>query len=108
MQCEKAIKTCKKTDLPKTLQNKLEELQRARDNQALAEASSATKPAEPEPTPSPTISTPIAQTSEQQEKGKKARRRKRRTEKKEANESTASNNRKLWQFRQMKSRVPSW
>ena len=36
MQCEKAIKTGKKTDLPKLLQTKLEQLQRERENAALA------------------------------------------------------------------------
>ena len=40
MQCEKANKTVKKNDLPKRLQSKLEELQRARENAALAQANS--------------------------------------------------------------------
>ena len=70
IQCEKAIKTGKKTDLPKTLQRKLEENQRARENQALAKASSPPKAAETEPTPSsktsPTITT---KESELKEKG---------------------------------------
>ena len=35
VQCEKAITTGKKNDLPKRLQSKLEELQRARENAAL-------------------------------------------------------------------------
>ena len=57
IQCEKAIKTGKKADLPKMLQTKLEELHRARENQALEMARSTVKAAETEPTPSTTIST---------------------------------------------------
>ena len=69
VQCEKAIKTGKKTDLPKTLQRKLEENQRARENQALAKASSPQKAAGTEPTPSTTRSpTMIAKASEEKEK----------------------------------------
>ena len=68
--CEKAIKTGKKTDLPKTLQTKLEEQQRALENQALAKASSQPKAAGIEPSPSLKISTTIiANASEQREKG---------------------------------------
>ena len=57
MQCEKAIKTGKKTDLPKRFQSRLEENQRARENLALVKASSPLKAAETEPTPSTTTST---------------------------------------------------
>ena len=66
VQCEKAIKPGMKTDLPKTLQTKLEQLQHARENQALAKASSPPKAARTEPTPSSTTSTTIiAKASEQ-------------------------------------------
>ena len=69
MQCEKAIQTGKKTDLPKRLQAKLEELQRERENAALAQANSPPRSAEIEPTPSTTISTiTIAKASEQKRK----------------------------------------
>ena len=70
MQCEKAIKTGKKTYLPKMLQTKLEQLQRERENAALAHANRPPKVTETEPTPSPKTSTvTIAKESEQKEKG---------------------------------------
>ena len=59
MQCEKAIQSGKKIDLPKRLQAKLEQLQRERENAALAQANSPPKAAETEPTPSSTTSTTI-------------------------------------------------
>ena len=65
MQCEKAIKPGKKTDLPKMLQRKLEKLQRERENGALAQANCPAKPAETEPTRSTTKSTAIAKGSDQ-------------------------------------------
>ena len=69
--CEKAIKTGKKTDLPKMLQTKLEQLQRARENQALAEANRTPKVAETYPTPNTASSTvTIAKASEQKGNGK--------------------------------------
>ena len=57
VQCEKAIKTGKKTDLPMMLQINLEQLQRARENQALAKVRSPAKAAGTDPTPSTTTST---------------------------------------------------
>ena len=69
--CEKAIKTGKKTDLPKMLQTKLEQLKRARENQALAEANRTPKVAETDPTPNTASSTvTIAKASEQKGNGK--------------------------------------
>ena len=71
MQCEKAIKTRKKT---KMLKAKLEQLQRERENAALAQANSPTKAANTEPTPgTSTTSTTIAKASEQKEKGKRSK-----------------------------------
>ena len=71
MQCEKAIKNGKTIHLPKTLQSRLEENPRERENRTLAQANSPPKAAETEPTPSTTTSTvTIAKASEQKEKGK--------------------------------------
>ena len=93
MQCEKAIKTGKKTDLPKTLQRKLEENQRGRENQALAKASSPQKAAGTEPTPSSTTSTSmIAKASEEKEKGHASAPKEIRKEKRNANEIKVKNN----------------
>ena len=83
MQCEKAIQTGKKTDLPKRLQTKLEELQRDRENAALAKANSPPKTAETEPTPSTTTSTTIAKANDQKEKGKTSMPKEKREEEKD-------------------------
>ena len=105
-QCEKAIKTGKRTDLPKTLQTKLEENQRARENQALAKASSQEKAARTEPTSSSKISTTtIAKPSQLQEKGKESAPKEK--EKKKTNNIKAKNHQMLWRFRQRKNRIQS-
>ena len=71
MQCEKAIKTDKITNLSKILQTKLEQLQRVRGKRALGQTNSPRKAAETEPTASTTTSTvTIAKASGQKEKGK--------------------------------------
>ena len=108
--CEKAIKTGKKTDLPKMLQTKLEQHQRVQENQALAKTGSPPKAAATEPTPSSTTyTTMIAKASEHKEKKRNASAQKEKKKgEKDTNKIKAKNKQKLWQFRQIKNRTVSW
>ena len=69
-QCEKAIKTAKTANLPKTLLAKLQDPQGERENQAFQKSSSPQKTGGTEPTPSTktsaasTTTTTIAKASE--------------------------------------------